>query len=329
VGYSGFWGRIFFGENMISSKLLKGDFEKILENYDIGRYIFHKYIFTGTNTVFVIKTSRKKYLMKIYENAPLKFVQHQMHLMNYLGKKNILTPRIIKTNENKDILTHNKKIITIQEFFEGVHPKKFSKELLKDIAKNIGKLSRALFKYEEKFNYDWGTDHQFKPLKWKVKKILNLNLEIEDKALIKEIKNINKLKLKKCIIHADLGKDNILIKKGKLSAFIDWDDAHTDYLVYELAPFIFDNLIGKNKINKRAIKIFLKEYQKYVKLNNEEKRALYFFIKSRILASASWVLENIHKHPNEKEKMIKWVEKSIIKYKIFEKLKVEDFLKLF
>lgn len=306
----------------------KTDFKNILENYNLGKYESHKNIFTGSNTIYVLVTDKGKYLMKIYENSGLKFVKDQINLMEFLLKTKVSTPKIINTKAKKGLLIYNKKKIVFQEFIAGNEPNKFDKKLIKDISKKISILGRELQKYKNS-NYDnWEKDHEFYLIKWNIKVLSKLNLKEESKILLEKMKNIDKNKLRRNIVHGDLTQSNLLVKNQKLLAFIDWDDFHEDYLIYEPAVFIAHCLIDTKIVKKELIKVFLKEYQKKIKINNEEKIALYYFIKQRLLSASSWSVNQINKHKSKKSQFLKWAEQGINKYKIFNKISKEEFLKL-
>ena len=96
----------------------------------------------------------------------------------------------------------------------------------------------------------------------------------------------------------------------------------------EMAVPIAQNLTTRRKFENKLVKIFLQEYQKYIRLNDEEKRALYFFIKYRLLAGASWCYDLIKKHPSQKEELERWAKIMIDKYRVFNKISSEEFLEL-
>jgi Ser/Thr protein kinase RdoA (MazF antagonist) len=48
------------------NQLTKEDFRDVLENYEIGDYRDHKYLFTGGNLVYKLKTTKGKYILKVY-----------------------------------------------------------------------------------------------------------------------------------------------------------------------------------------------------------------------------------------------------------------------
>ncbi len=310
----------------ILTKLTKEDFENVLENYNIGKYKSSKHIFTGTNTIYSLRTTKGKFLLKIYENASLKFVKDQVLLMEFLKKTKVSTPKIIDTKNKKGLIIYNKERISIQEFSKGAIPKRFNKKLILDIGKKFGYLDKILLKYHKKLNDDWEKDHEFKRLNLEIQSLLGPDFKRESKNLSNEMKKINKKYLRKSIIHGDLNASNILVKNNKVISIIDWDDVHEDYLVYEVCVLIAHNLITKKSIRKALIINFLKGYEKYIRLNEEEKKALYYFIKCRFLAIACWWINNLEKHKDKKKEILKWARKRILAYKRFNKIPLEEFL---
>src|SRR5208283_3786115 len=104
---------------MVLTKFTKKDFDSILENYSIGNYKSHYYLFTSGNTVFKLITSQGKFILKIFEHATIKFIENQNKLSDFLGERDVAIPKIIHTSSGKAILIYKKKRIVIQEFVEG------------------------------------------------------------------------------------------------------------------------------------------------------------------------------------------------------------------
>jgi len=310
------------------TKLTKQDFDSILDNYNIGKYKKHKFIFTGGNTVYKLKTTKGDFILKIYETASLDFVNYQIKLMEFLKKSKVTTPKIIDTKKKKGLLIWKKKRIAIQEYIEGNEVKYVNEKFVRDMAKKFSILDKTISKFKERKQDVW-KNHQFKLVKWKKRSLEGLDLMNESKNLLKEIKTLNKKKLRRSLIHGDLCESNFLVKNNKVSAIFDWDDVHKDYVVYELAVPIAHIFITLKMVRKNLLKIFLKEYQKHITLNNEEKKALYLFVKHRELSAGYWCYNLIQKHKNQKKSLMKWTKTCIQKYKIFNKMPLEEFIKLF
>ena len=312
----------------ILTKLSKKDFENILNNYNIGNHISHKNIFTGTNTVYAIKTTKGKFLVKIYENASLDFIKDQIRLMEFLKKTKVSTPKIVNTKKKKGLLVYNKKRLAIQEFAKGKEIENVKEKLAKNLGKEFGILSKTLLKYKNSGKDDWGEDHEFKLIKWKLDNVNNFDVKKESKVLCNQLKTLNKKKLRKSVVHGDLCEGNFLVNKNQLTAIIDWDDFHRDYLISEVAVPIGHLLVNKKTVKRKEIKLFLTEYQKQIKLNSEEKKALYYFTKQRLLAASSWCVNQVGKHKGKKSTFLRWAGILINKYKTFSKISLEDFLEL-
>ena len=83
--------------------------------------------------------------------------------------------------------------------FESLY-KKYPKKLLRNIADVLGKMSKNLSKMKLNGKFTW-KDHQFKPFKRVVEDYTFAGIDIKqlEKKLIKEMKGINREKLRKSI----------------------------------------------------------------------------------------------------------------------------------
>ncbi len=314
----------------ILTNLKKEDFNKILNNYNLDKYKSHKHLPQALgNTVYLLKTTKNKFILKIFEKSDPKFIQFQIKVMKLFENSKLPSPKIIPTKNNKSLLIYNENRIMIQEFVEGKTPKTFSNALIKNIAQAQGKMNTSLLKLELKGEYTWGKDYQFSPIEFGAYSFGNFNIKNENKLFLKELKNLNKNKLKRSIIHGDFHSANMLVKKDKVVTIIDLDDIHEDFLVQEVSNFIAHTFIGLKSIKKDQMEIYIREYEKHVKLNEEEKKAIYFFIKHRFLSVIGWHLQQLKKHMDQKESIEKIVIEHIKLYKSFSKISLNDFIRMF
>jgi Ser/Thr protein kinase RdoA (MazF antagonist) len=249
--------------------------------------------------------------------------------MRLMQKEKLPSPKIMETTDGKSLLIFNNHRIVIQKFVEGGEPKKFADELIKDIAKKQGKMNNALKRIKLQGKYTWGINYQFKPLNFDVSKYKDFDIIEENKKLRDDLKQIKRQNLRRSVIHGDFHGANLLVEKNKLKAIIDWDDAHEDFIVQEVSNFIAHTFIEQTTIKKRQLKLYLKEYEKNLKLNKDEKEAIYFFIKHRWLGAISWHIVQLRQHKDRAKHIEKFINKTIVRYRNFSKIKVEDFLKLF
>ena len=306
----------------IRTKLAPKDFEKILYNYNIGTYKKHKHIPQAyDNTVYVLWTSKGKYVIKISECHSIESVKFQLKVVTLLTEKKFSIPPIIKTIDDKNHILYNKKWLFVQKFFDGKYVYSFSNKEVFNFGKLIAKLTILLSRFKNidflggTYVGDWGYH--------KLKK----NFREDCHKILSQIDKLDHSKLKKNLIHADLGGVNMLRNKQSKIVFIDWADLHKDYRVFELAVPIAQILTKEKLIRKNQIKLLLKGYQTFIKLNNEEIKALYFIILYRLLGAMNWCISQCKRHPDEKTRLMSSYSYFAARYKQFKNWPLEDFMK--
>src|SRR6187455_1183398 len=142
----------------VKTQLSKGDFAKILTNYDLGEYKHTQPINEGTvQTNFLLQTIRGKAVFRYYENRSKDSVSFEVNLIKYLRSQNYPCPAPFKNNRGMYIDTYNKKPFVIFEFVEGYHiedPNESQKmQLIRKVAElqNITKNYRP-FKKSHRWN---------------------------------------------------------------------------------------------------------------------------------------------------------------------------------
>ncbi|MBN1792599.1 homoserine kinase [Candidatus Woesearchaeota archaeon] len=305
------------------------DFRDILSGYDAGSYRSHKHIpWALQNTVYLLKTTRGRYVLKILEESDVDFFKYQLRIIDYASRKKLPVARMIKSLDGKELIIHEGKRMCLQKFIDGTEPRKYTPALIADIATKSGRLSKALMRLKLNRRYIWIKDHQFKPKGPRRSIVEGINILKEEQELLKELKAIDRGKLRRSVIHGDLHGVNLLVKDDKLLAIIDWDDCHEDYLAQELAVILLDPCVRRAGVRKDRLKLMLREYQKHVKLNHEEKKATYYFIRKRVITTIYWLQRQMKAHPDMKRSLERMLKK---KLKIYEKIKafrLEEFLEL-
>lgn len=311
------------------TKLGKEDLIGMLQNYGIGNYQSHKHIPRALmNTVYELKTTKGRFILKIFEKANAKFINYQLRVIDFLAQNRIPVPETCKLNNGRKILNHNGKNMIVQKFIEGEHKEKIGIKLLKDISKNFGLMDKALLRLKIKDESSWKKDYQFKASK-KNFRIKGFNYRYEEMRLMSYLRKLDRGKLQRIITHGDFHGVNLLVEGNKLKGIIDFDDSHEEYIAYEIAVFIIDPFIGEKKFNKKLAKIFFKEYQKHINLNQEERKAIYYFTKHRLLGIILWILGNMKSHKDKKRHLTKMLKEIVSKYKSFNKIEIGEFMELF
>ena len=314
----------------VLTKLVKRDFEYILATYNVGSYIDHKHIPLALgNTVYFLKTDKGKFILKIFEGSSLEFMINQIKLEEFLYRKAPVAENI-RSKTGIVLQNYKKKYFKLQKYVWGRHPKKFSSGLVKDLAVNMAMLHKCLGKLDtKKIQIREGDVFEFMKMKCAKSSYQGFPLQLEVDKLKKIISRLNINALRKEVIHADILSDNLLVKNNKVVAIIDWDDVHRGFISYDIATFLCKELINNKSVKEKKIKLFLKSYQHYNKLNNEEKIAIYHFMKFRLLTSANWTLIQMKHHKDIIGSLDIEFEKKIKKYNHFHNFNLEKFLELF
>jgi len=307
------------------TNLKEKDFESILSNYSIGKYISHKHITKAfENTVYFVKTKQGKFVLKVFEQTKEKDVRNQTKMQEYLAGKGNPVPRTIKDKKGKSIYYFENKPIQIQEFADGKRVK-LNNNLIRQYGKVIRKIDFDLMKLKVPGFYPWGKEFEFKKMKiYSGKKI---NLVNEHTKLLKQIRQLNRSKLRKSVVHGDLNLDNTLIYKNKINAIIDFGDSHTGFLITDPTIFVCDEIITKKSFNYKKINLFLREYEKKIKLNTEEKKAMFLFAKLRCIYSMNWCNQMSKKHGSTNEKLKSLFDEYYSKYNLFSRETIQNFIK--
>ena len=244
--------------------LATSDIKNILTQYDIGDYKSRRFINTTIeNQNYKLITTKGVYLLKVFDTDDVKSLNVQSNLLEYLEKQTIKVPTLVKNKNKENLSKHKNRYLTIYTFVQGTHIKRLTAGLCKSMACEIARLHGSLFRYEFK-----GTRR------------IPTYYRQEDLAMI------GYKRLRQSVIHGDLGKSNILQKEQRVTAIIDFNDAHWDFLIKDLAVMM---PIFLNKTNAKYLPVFLKEYQQYFKLDPTEIKSLPFFTRAHIKGVLEWL----------------------------------------
>ncbi len=310
----------------------KEAFEKILEVYTIGTYKNHeRHWWSISNTIYVLMTTRGKFIVKIFGEPDTNYTRWTLQVMETLRKRGLPIPQTYATKKKAFLYHAQDYYLVIQEFIEGTPITHADNRFVKEFASTLAKLDRNLLKIKRTGKHVWGKwGHQFRPAHYRSTDIIDgFDFDAADKKLIAELKeNVDREELRKSVIHADYQLNNLIVDKGKIKAVLDWSDMHEDFLAFEVAIALNHFFIVERKAPLTSLPDFFKAYERILPLNREEKKAIYFFIKNRLLSGIVWCDLHRKDHPDKAEKLTGWLHGTILSYKSFDTLTLTEFLKL-
>lgn len=282
----------------VYTNLDKNDVINILNNYGISFKTFKKIESGILNTNYYIESFDEKFVLRVFEGKRGIFEENQ-ELELLLNLKNIIpccTP--VKTILGKNYVVYKNRMIALFYFIEGEPLKIFNANCLYEIGKYLGKFHS--FSLNQELNRKSRIDLQFYYNKINFNK---LNIPLGEKRKIlktyDEIKNFDFSLLPRGIVHNDIFPDNVLIKNNHIVGILDFNEAQSGAFIFDIA-IVINYWIKIYKFPKNEeeyhISLFLKEYEKYRKLELGEKRALEIAIKK---VNLTFILLRLDKFINE------------------------------
>lgn len=305
-------------------KLLKKEAQKICNQYDLGKIREVKLIETGLiNYNFDIKTDKGDFIIRFlghkFNEANKIKLKFEFSVLEFLNKNNFpyKVPSPLKNRKRRYLSRLNGKNFWIYEKIKGKKIRRLNKEKFKEMPILLATYHKFVKKIklekEEKiyqnefFNLNWlktnySKMRRIKP-KTKLDKLVSENLEFFSKTL----EEISKTKFNKNIIatHSDFHARNMLFKKNKIIALLDFDNLETIPLVKDVATAIWHTCIKDKKLDEDAMKLFLKEYEKINRLTKEEKEMIIPTIIREKCIFFWWVYKEMAKRKDLRYEFIK------------------------
>ena len=306
----------------VFTKLLKEDIDKFISDYSIGNLESFEEIVDGIeNSNFKIFCNNQPYILTIFEKRVTEEeLPFFINLKNFLNKNNFKCPKAISDKNGIILKKIKNKTAVIISFLEGKSVEKPNNEICKEVGKMIANLHNLTKNFKEK-------RHNSLDLKdWKdiYKKCLDVKSEEFDETMyllkneINYVENYWPSNIPCGVIHADLFRNNIFFKNGKISGVIDFYFSCYYFYVYDIAIVINDWCFSENgkKFQKENCLIILEEYQKIRKLSDLEKNSFNILLRAaavRILCTRvhDYVFHPpnavvVKKNPFEYFNILKW-----------------------
>jgi len=261
----------------VYTSLNQSEIEVFLEQYNLGKLISYTGIVEGIeNTNYKIITDKGSYILTLFEKrVDPQDLPFFLNLQKLLSDSGFQCPIPILNKKQSIINSLCEKKAIIITFLCGKKMENPQPQHCLKVGEMISKFKKITMTFNQSRKNSLNID------KWN--QIFSKCLEVKKHNfidLVLPIKNeLNYLQknwpdnLPRGIIHADLFKDNIFFQNEKISGIIDFYFSCTDFYAYELAittnAWCFNK---KHEFIKNNFSSLLKGYQKFSKLNNEEKK---------------------------------------------------------
>jgi len=290
-------------------KLSLKDAYKISKLYNLGKVRKTKLIKNGlVNYNFILETEKGEFIVRFLGHKLDKYKKQRLMLeskvLNYLKNRNFpyQTPIPIKNKKGKYLSNINNRAFWIYKKIEGDSFKgKINDEMIKEIAKALATYHKYIknLKINKKdpyiFSIDWIIKRYSKLKKIKIKNKEDKLFADNSRFFSECLDKINKMNFKTnlTITHSDFQKDNLLFRKNKVVAILDFDNL-------EIAPRINEIAYSIKNFKKEKQKVFLKEYEKINPLSKKEKAMIIPLIIRNNCITFWWFYAGMKKRKNRR-----------------------------
>ena len=299
------------------------DLPKILAEYDLGEYQGFKTFANGAGqTTLLLETSTGKFVLRYYENRPLKHVLFEVQLFRYLLDKNFPVPTVIKNRLGEFFSVYKEKPYIFIEFIEGEHGKNpndfFNLAEAAEVIKSVAQMHNLTMNYYPEYFKDrepFDVAYCWREFEKKHPHLVATEKEKWFKA------ELDKLEfpatLPKGLCHADLNYGNFLFRNGKIVAVLDFDMSFYTYLIYDIASLIYWwAWPPETKLKEKQATQIVSEYSKSRELSEEERMHIYDALKLIILLGISWSEEGDFENEKKKIKFLNSIGREAFNEKI-------------
>lgn len=279
------------------------DYQRILDRYGLGiltEIMPLKQGYANDNTLLI--TDQCKVLYRICKQQPARLLAYEVRLMDLLKANRLKIAYPIADLEEEYIQSSKEGLVMLYEFKDGNEPP-LSEATVQQIANEIGRLSTL--------NYP---NHLVKKNAIHIEHCMSLLAQFEQcKNLMTDVfayfteqtnylvENLDS-SLPLGLVHGDVFPNNTIFQGNHLEAIIDFEEACTDHLLFDVAMTINGFCFKNNELQMDLLLAFLTAYQVQRPLRSAEWEQLPLYLQWTSHGMLSWHLKNDLIHtPNEEQ----------------------------
>lgn len=257
----------------------KEEFEKILENYNLGKLKGFKKGRKEEYDVqpcFIIQTTKGKFFLKTYLGSrDFSLIRNGLRFLDFLRKKNYPAIKAYITKKGRPYLLHRKTLIAIFELMDLKENKSLTQKQACEFGKALGRLHKitrnASITKTKGYNYYFSLFEKNRHLKEKGPKLYREAIEYAKG----EFKNLKVPKDQpKSVCHEEFTLEHVRFKNGKIVKVIDWDWINKGFLIYDLGTTMTQGFRNR-KLDFNLLRAIIKGYESERKLTKWERDHLY------------------------------------------------------
>jgi homoserine kinase type II len=226
----------------VFTPLARPELETFLAPYGLGRLHDFQGIAAGSeNSNFFVSLEQGEYVLTLIERGPIQDLPFFIELLDVLHEANLPVPYALRTTDGSALRELAGKPALLQPRLPGKHIKEPNTQHCVQIGELLGHLHLATRERVLERKTDRGLD-------WMLAEGTNFLSHLDDaqrvllKSAVDEIERLKPriLALPRANLHADLFRDNVLFEGTHLTGLIDFYNACSGPMLYDLAIALND-----------------------------------------------------------------------------------------
>ncbi|WP_420579673.1 homoserine kinase [Reichenbachiella sp.] len=267
--------------------------EQLLEKYSLGKIIGVESLTQGyANENLKVITEQASILYRICKQQPLHLLEYEVRLMHALKKAGIKTAFPLADQAGKFIQQSEEHFVMLYEFKEG-HEPELTANSASQIGREVGKLSliRLTDELEKKNAVHIDNCHalidEFGQCKNAMPEVFGYFKNQTD-YLTSQLDTA----LPRGVVHGDIFPNNTIYKGEDLMAIIDFEEACSDQLMFDVGMTINGFCFVNNELQPDLLRSFLDAYHSVRNMTDSEWQALPIYMQWGSHGMLSWHLRN-------------------------------------
>jgi Ser/Thr protein kinase RdoA (MazF antagonist) len=269
------------------------EIERLLKSYDLGNLKSAKLLYDKWNVIYLVTTTRGKYVLKIRRFSEEKLFRHEATVASILGD-DVPHSKPLPTKRGGFFVRFNGNLAYFMNYLRGAPARdgtRVSLETLRDMGRTIALLHRT----RSAKTPGWSTCPDFRKTFSKLPEGRERSLGMRTLELLEKEGFYGK-RLPRGFTHGDPMSQNMLLRAGKVVGVIDYEMAHREAYVCDIGINAISTCFDGERLSKKRLTTLIAGYESIRKLTALERR----HIPNSLLHAGLWVFQGgVIKHPKD------------------------------
>lgn len=289
----------------------KGTIQAALKSYQIDAQEITPLAEGIENYNYHVRTPDHQYVLRVYRDGRPRDIKYELDVMRHFQNAHIQIPQVFASGRGMLYARTNGKYCALFDFAEGdsIPWKPIPQQLSVNIGRTVAALHLAGIAYPSSRKQVRYFHQTLREMSCHVK---NQSLCRMRDALLDDLEGLLAMNIPAGVIHSDINRENILVANKRISAILDFNEAHHDYIVWDTAIAITQLYITKTfGIDWRGLASFAEGYSAIRRLSLSEINSILPLMKLRNIQVALHV-SNMQRCEGGDLRQLRSIEKSVL-----------------